>query len=126
MVFWQSDARLDTPDLQTCQVEFPIASAENAATASLCLSPGGRGSPAWCGRRAADAVRLTGADPGDPVEIEANMLSHPDDMKAAVAAVELCRESAIPPSLRPFVKREVMPGDLSGDGARCTTSAMPS
>jgi choline dehydrogenase-like flavoprotein len=59
-------------------------------------------------------VRLTGPHPADPVAIEANMLADPDDMKAAVAAVELCRDIGNSAPLRPFVKREVMPGDLTG------------
>jgi choline dehydrogenase len=41
-------------------------------------------------------------------------LSHPDDLKAAVAAVELCREIGNSAPLRPFTKREVMPGNLTG------------
>jgi choline dehydrogenase-like flavoprotein len=52
--------------------------------------------------------------PDDPIQIEANTLSHPDDLKAAVACVELCREIGNSAALRPFTKREVMPGDLSG------------
>jgi choline dehydrogenase len=35
-------------------------------------------------------------------------------MKAARACVELCREIGNSTSLRPFVKREVMPGNLKG------------
>ena len=38
------------------------------------------------------------------------MLAHPDDMKAAIDLVELCREVGSAAPLRPFVKREVMPG----------------
>jgi len=48
----------------------------------------------------------------DPVQIETNMLSHPDDLKAAIACVQLCREIGNSAPLRPFVKREVMPGNL--------------
>ena len=48
------------------------------------------------------------------IQIEANTLSHPDDLKAALACVELCREIGNSPALRPFVKREVMPGNLKG------------
>jgi choline dehydrogenase len=113
MVFWRSDPTLDTPDLQICLAEFPIASAENAANYpipehgwSLCagvIRPKSRG-----------RVRLTGPHPADPVAIEANMLADPDDMKMAVAAVELCRDIGNSAPLRPFVKREVMPGDLTG------------
>ena len=57
---------------------------------------------------------MTGPDPTDPVQIEANLLSHPDDLKAAMACVELCREIGNSAALRPFVKREVMPGNLKG------------
>jgi choline dehydrogenase-like flavoprotein len=59
-------------------------------------------------------IRLTGADPRDPIEIEANTLAHPEDMKAAIASVELCREIGNSGPLRPFIKREVMPGNLRG------------
>jgi choline dehydrogenase len=42
------------------------------------------------------------------------MMSHPDDLKAAIAGVELCREIGNSAALRPFTKREVMPGNLKG------------
>jgi choline dehydrogenase len=59
-------------------------------------------------------LRLTGPDPLDPIQIEANTLSDADDLKAALACVELCREIGNSAPLRPFVKREVMPGNLKG------------
>jgi choline dehydrogenase len=42
------------------------------------------------------------------------LLSHPDDLKAARACVELCREIGNSAALRPFTRREVMPGNLKG------------
>jgi choline dehydrogenase len=59
-------------------------------------------------------VYLSGPDPDDPMRIEANLLSHPDDIKAALACVELCREIGNSQALRSFAKREVMPGNLEG------------
>jgi choline dehydrogenase len=59
-------------------------------------------------------VYLSGPDPGDSMRIEANLLSHPDDIKAALAGVELCREIGNSQSLRSFARREVMPGSLKG------------
>jgi choline dehydrogenase len=111
--FWKSNPALDTPDLQTCQIEVPFCSAETAArfnppAASWTLY-GGVVQPKSRGR-----VRLTGPNPHDPVQIEANMLSHPDDMKAAIAGVELCREIGNSAPLRPYTKREVVPGNLKG------------
>src|SRR5713226_6718506 len=108
--FWKSDPDLDTPDLQTCQGEVPICSAETAAQFS---PPAG----SWTLRagvvrpKSRGRVRLTGANPQSPIEIEANTLAHPDDMKAAIACVEPCREIGNSAPLSPFVKREVMPGN---------------
>src|SRR5580698_6512998 len=111
--FWKSNPGLDTPDLQTCQVEAPLCSAEtrakfNPPAASWTLY-GGVVRPKSRGQ-----IRLTGPKPDDPIQIEANTLSHPDDLKAAVAGVEVCREIGNSAALRPFTKREVMPGNLMG------------
>jgi choline dehydrogenase len=111
--FWKSDPSLDAPDLQTIQAEFPLSSPETAARFDLpefgWTLVGGVVRPKSRGH-----VCLTGPDPLDPVQIEANMLSHPYDLKAAIAAVELCREIGNSAALRPFAKREVMPGNLTG------------
>jgi choline dehydrogenase len=111
--FWKSGPELDAPDLQTCQVEVPLCSAEAAAKfnppASSWTLLGGLVRPKSRGR-----VRLTGPDPHDPLHIEADTLSHPDDLKASVVCVELCREVGNSAALRPFTKREVMPGNLKG------------
>jgi choline dehydrogenase len=111
--FWKSDSSVETPDLQTCQVEVPYCSAENAArfnppSASWTLL-GSVVRPKSRGR-----IRLTGPRADDPIQIEANTLSHPDDLKGAIACVELCREVGNSPPLRPYTKREVMPGNLRG------------
>jgi choline dehydrogenase len=111
--FWKTDPSLDTPDLQAGLAEFPLSSAESAARFDR---------PefgwTWCGAvvrpQSRGHISLTGPDPTDPVHIEANMLSHPDDLKAAIACVQLCREIGNSAPLRPFAKREVMPGNLTG------------
>jgi choline dehydrogenase len=111
--FWKSEPRLVVPDLQTCQVEVPVCSAESAAQFNpppsswtlfgSVVRPKSRGQ-----------IRLTGPTPFDPIRIEDNMLSHPEDQKAAIACVELCREIGNSAPLRPFARREVMPGNLKG------------
>jgi choline dehydrogenase len=111
--FWKSNPDLVTPDLQTCLGEVPICSAETTAkfnppAASWTLY-GGLVRPNSRGQ-----IRLTGHNPDDPIQIEANTLSHPDDLKAAVVCVELCREIGNSAALRPFTKREIMPGNLRG------------
>jgi len=111
--FWKSNPGLDAPDLQTCQGEFAFCSAEMAAKfnppAACWTLFGGVVRPKSRGQ-----IRLTGPNPDDPVQIEANTLSHPDDLRAGIACVELCREIGNSAALRPFTKREVMPGNLRG------------
>jgi choline dehydrogenase len=90
-----------------------LSSAENAAKFGLpeggwtfvggIVQPKSRGS-----------IRLTGRNTLDPARIEANYLSHPDDLKAAIALVGLCREIGNSCALRPFTKRKVMLGNLKG------------
>jgi choline dehydrogenase len=111
--FWKSDPGLDTPDLQTGQGEFPMSTPETTARFNVpefgWTLAGGVARPKSRGH-----VCLTGPDPSDPVQIHANLMSHPDDLKAAIAGVELCREIANSAALQPFTKREVMPGNLKG------------
>ena len=113
ILFWKSKSGLDSPDLFACQAEVPKSSSENAARFGL---PGAGwtlfGAVAHPNSRG--RLRLTGPDPLDPIQIEANTLSDADDLKAAVACVELCREIGNSAPLRSFVKREVMPGNLKG------------
>jgi choline dehydrogenase len=111
--FWKSDPSLDTPDIQTCLGEVPFGSAEMLAKYNMPAGSwsmvGGIVQPKSRGR-----IRLTGRNPLDPLQIETNMMSHPDDLKAAIACVQLCREIGNSAALRPFAKREVMPGNLKG------------
>jgi choline dehydrogenase len=111
--FWKSGPGLDTPDLQTCQGDAPMCSAETAAQ----FSPPAGSWTLFAGLvrpKSRGRIRLTSDDPRGPPEIDANTLSHPDDMKAAIARVELCREIGNSGPLNSFVKREVMPGNLEG------------
>ena len=111
--FWKSESGINTPDLQTCQGEFPLSSPENEERLELPASGwtlfAGVVRPKSKGR-----IRLTGPNPQDPLHIEANYLCHPDDLKAAIACVELCREIGNSAALRPFTGPEVMPGNLKG------------
>ena len=91
--FWTSDSSLDAPDVQTCQIEVPRITAENAARFNL-PSAGWTLLPGVVRPKSRGHIRLTGPNPTDAVEIHANMLSHPDDLAAAISAVELSRESA--------------------------------
>jgi choline dehydrogenase len=110
--FWKSDSSLDTPDLQPLQLEVPLTTPQLAH-----IEPPERSwtiLPGLVRPKSHGQLRLTGAGPFDPVEIELNAFSDPDDMKAMLACVELCREIGNSSALQPFVNREVMPGKLRG------------
>jgi choline dehydrogenase len=111
--FWKSSLGLDGPNLQIAQAEVPIATAEIAAR----FRPPAESWTMWCGvvrPKSIGRLRLTGPDPLDAVQIESNLLLHPDDMKAATILAELCREIGNSAPLIPFARREVMPGNLKG------------
>jgi choline dehydrogenase-like flavoprotein len=113
-LFWDSGAAdIRRPDLFACLGPFPKSTPENIAKYGLPQNGwtlfGSPTHPTSRGR-----LRLSGPHPDDPIRIEANALSHPDDLKTAIACVELLREIGNSAELRPFVEREVMPGELTG------------
>jgi choline dehydrogenase len=57
-------------------------------------------------------MRLSGPDVNDPVLIDANTLSHPDDLKAAFTNIELCRDLGNSTVFEKLVKHEALPGKL--------------
>jgi len=59
-------------------------------------------------------LRLTGADPRDPIDIDANVLDDPADLKALKICVEFCRAISNSVPLHRFAKREILPGPLEG------------
>jgi choline dehydrogenase len=112
-VYWtMSDS--DTPDVFICQAEAPINPSEEAA-ARFGLPPTGWALAAGVAHpKSRGRLRLTGPSPHDPIHLDANSFADAEDLKTAIAGVELCREIGNSPALRPFVSREVMPGNLQG------------
>jgi choline dehydrogenase len=113
VLFWRSTPELEQPDLFACQGSVSKATPENVARFGL-------PERSWviCGAltqpRSRGRLRLTGADAGDPIAITANALCHPEDLHTAIACIEAIREVGNSVAVRPFVKREVMPGNLKG------------
>jgi choline dehydrogenase len=112
VLFSTSDISTES-DIQVLLAEVPILSAETAAK----YNP-----PVNCWTLFGVLVRpksvghlhLTGPNPDDPIQIDANTLSHPDDMKTAIACVELSREIGNSSAVKPYTRREVMPGNVKG------------
>jgi choline dehydrogenase len=108
VLFWKSDSRLTSPDFQILQ---GVLSVEDAAKLGVPVSGwtllGNVVQPKSRGH-----IRLTGPDPDDSIQIEANLLCEPDDRKSLLECAKLCREIGNLDVLRPFLKREVLPGKL--------------
>jgi len=105
---WKSDAALATPDLQTFSVSRIYSSPEAArppmpahgwSLTTAVLRPASRG-----------RLNLMGRDPADSIAIDANFLDDPDDRRRLRMWIAMNREIGNSAPLRPFVKREVLPG----------------
>ncbi|BCY09345.1 GMC family oxidoreductase [Actinoplanes sp. L3-i22] len=108
-LFWRSRPEVVVPDLQPLMFGSSLVTdwmqpPEHGVTFMAgIVRPASRGT-----------VRLTGADPAAPPEIDPRVLSAPEDVEAMVAAVRLCREIAAQPALRTgWGAREVYPASLA-------------
>jgi choline dehydrogenase len=113
-LYWKSNSGLQQPDILQCQLEFAVPSPvetdletpEHGWTMFAGLAqPKSRG-----------RLRLSGPDARDPMLIEPNSLSEPEDLTAALAAVELCREAGNSAAFAPLVKTETAPGSRNKSG----------
>lgn len=59
-------------------------------------------------------IHLTGKHPDDPVRIDANYLGDPQDLKDLATGLSMARAIGNSVPLRPFTRREVAPGPISG------------
>lgn len=106
-LYWKSDPRLDAPDLLHCQLEFAVPSPMEVG-----VVPPAHGWTMFAGLarpRSRGSVRLSGPAASDPVRIQPNFLGAPEDLQAALATVELCRELGNHAAFAGLVKREVVP-----------------
>lgn len=113
-LYWKTDPALAAPDVFHCQLEFPVPTPETAhrgVPAHGWMTFAGLSHP-----KSRGSVHLTGADAGAPCRIEANTLSHPDDVRSAVATIALAREMAHASPFKKLLKREAMPGSLDASG----------
>ena len=112
---WKSNSALDTPDLQTIMTERLYASPQvlkspppphlSWALTTAVVRTMSRG-----------RLHLTGPDVNDPIEIEANALDDPGDLRALKNCLEFCRAIGNSSALRPFARREFLPGPIKGAG----------
>lgn len=110
--FWKTTSGLDAPNFYAYSHGGPDATPENAArfkppAASWSLAVGMR-------PKSRGSIHLTGANPDNPVRIEADYLHDPRDLDDLKAGLSLAREIGASAALRPFTRREIAPGSLNG------------
>jgi len=108
--FWKTSAALDAPNFYAYARQGPSATPEIAArfkppTGSWSLMVGMR-------PKSRGTIHLTGADPADPVRIDANYLGDAQDLKDLIAGLSMARQIGNSTALRPFTRREIAPGHL--------------
>jgi choline dehydrogenase len=101
------------PDIFVWQAETPLSTPENIAEYGM-PEAGWTMFSAIAHPKSRGRIQLSGSSPDDPARIDTNALSNHDDLRAARFCVALSREIGNAAPLRDFVKREVMPGELSG------------
>lgn len=108
--FWKTDPALDAPNFYlyarggssiTPENQSRFRSSASAWSLSLGMRPASRG-----------AVRLTGPNASDPIDIQANYLSDPSDLENLIIGIAQAREIGNAGPLRSYVSGEVAPGKL--------------
>ncbi|TPM22533.1 FAD-dependent oxidoreductase [Mesorhizobium sp. B2-3-5] len=111
-LFVKSSADLATPDLHIFQIEVPYVSevtAKYAVNGAWTIAPG-LVRPASRG-----FIELKSTDPRVPPKIHSNFLSDPRDLAALRRGMQLARDLGNSEAMKPFAKRELLPGDRAGE-----------
>jgi choline dehydrogenase len=111
-LFTRSHQELDTPDLHIWHVEAPYLS---EVTGRYAVENVWSISPALVRPESRGFLRLKSADPHQAPEIHANLLSDPRDLVALRRGMEITRDLGNAEAMKPFVKREILPGPLAGE-----------
>lgn len=109
-LYWSNSSASRLPEMFHCQAEFPVPSAETAA-----LGVPAHGWTMFAGLahpRSRGRVTLSGPQVTDAPVIEANTLSHPDDVRGALENIRLAQELGGGASFAGLVKGERLPGQL--------------
>jgi choline dehydrogenase len=111
-LFVKSDPSLDTPDLHIWNVEVPYVT---EVTMKYAVANAWSISPGLARPHSRGYLRLKSVNPADAPEIQANMLGDPRDLAALRKGMEISRKLGNSAAMKPFVKREILPGDVKGD-----------
>ena len=108
--FWKTNSALDAPNFYlyarggasiTPENQTRFRSSASSWSLSLGMRPASRG-----------AIRLTGPNASDPLDIQANYLADPRDLENLMIGIAQAREIGNAAALRSYAKAEVAPGKL--------------
>ena len=108
--FWKTASELDAPNFYlyarsgpwiTPENQTRFRSSKSAWSLSVGMRPASRG-----------AIRLTGPNAFDPLDIQANYLADPLDLENLTIGIARAREIGSAAALRPYARGEVAPGRL--------------
>lgn len=103
--FWYVEDGARSPDLQ---FHMGLGSGIEAGIAKI--ASGVTLNSAYMRPRSRGTVRLASADPGDAPLIDPNYWSDPHDREMAIRGLKLAQEILASEAMKPFVRREVIPG----------------
>ncbi|QEM03624.1 choline dehydrogenase [Mucilaginibacter rubeus] len=107
-LYWKSNPELKKADLMLIPIQYPILTAEiserypvpeNAFSVFVTLVD----------VKSRGYIRMTGASPDSPLEIQPNLMQDPDDFEALVKGIEFCMDLAEEPELNAILKSWVAP-----------------
>ncbi|MBO6638000.1 MAG: GMC family oxidoreductase N-terminal domain-containing protein [Roseitalea sp.] len=110
--FWYADEDADWPDTQ-----FHLGQGSGIEKGIVRINGWGVTLNSTFARpRSRGTVRLASADPADAPLIDPNYWSDPYDREMSLRGLEMAREIMRQPALKPFIRKEVLPGpDATGD-----------
>ena len=109
--FVKSRKGLETPDLHIWQIEVPYLSEammKYGVEGAWSIAPG------LVRPESRGQVLLKSTDPHAAPAIYANMLDDPRDLEAMRSGMEIARSIGNSDAMKPYVKREILPGNLTG------------
>jgi choline dehydrogenase len=110
--FWKTNSALDAPNFYLYGNPGPVITPENQTR----FRPPASSWSLFVGMRPASrgVIRLTGPDPFDPLDIEANYLADPLDLENWKIGVARARQIGNAAAFRAYARSEVAPGELDG------------
>lgn len=110
--FWYAEEGARSPDIQ---FHLGLGSGIEAGVAKM-ANPGVTLNSAYLRPRSRGTVRLASADPAAAPLIDPNYWADPHDREMSIRGLKLAQEILRQDALKPFVKREVLPGlDVQSD-----------